>query len=234
VSPNSDVLIYVPGGSFVLGPSPLVIALITEIAKKAGLALFMPAYRLAPEHPCPAAIEDISSFLSAIGTTTNRIILCGEQIGPNLILAALQNVDASVLDRIAAMIFLSPWLDLSLSSWSSLTVQMGVMHVHSREQAELAVRLYLGMENPTFAPSDQQVSPLFGALSHLPPTLIHACESDISLDDAKVLHDKLLVYHSESELHIWPRVAHMWERYELPYCKDSIAICVDFMLAHLP
>ncbi|MBL4616207.1 MAG: alpha/beta hydrolase fold domain-containing protein [Robiginitomaculum sp.] len=234
---DAGLMVYVPGGSFAVGPSPRVIAVMRAIADKAGLALLMAQYRLAPEHVCPAAVEDVAELLRDLRRSkswSGEIVLAGEQIGPNLIMAGLQQNTNEMAGDIAAMVFFSPWLDLTLSAWSALTVNMGTLNVHSREQAELAVRFYLGMENPKILPDNPIASPLFGSLEPMAPLMIHVADGDLSLDDARTLMEKLTENDGASFLHIWPRVSRMWERYELEYCQQSIEISASFIKNNLP
>lgn len=230
------LLIYVHGGSFLFGPSPRVIALMTTIASQANMGLIMPRPRLAPEHKCPAGVDDIGYFFDQIeqsGFTADRIALAGEQTGPNLILAALQQNHRCLRFKPAAQVFFSPWLDMSLSSWNSLMNRLGIAHVHSREFTEMVVLFYLGFEKQKISASHPLASPIFGSMENLAPTMVHASESDISLDDARALIGKLTENDCAASLHLWPRIRHMWERYELNYCRDSIDLSVDFLKANL-
>jgi acetyl esterase/lipase len=109
--------------------------------------------------------------------------------------------------------------------------RLGIAHVHSREFTEMVVMYYLGMEHQKVSSSDPLASPIFGSVSDMPPTMIHSSESDISLDDARNLEEKLLAESVAASMHTWPRINHMWERYELEYCQNSIQISADFLLA---
>lgn len=228
---HRGLLVYVHGGSFLFGASPLVIKLVTALAQAANMALVMPGYRLAPEHPCPAAIEDVTAFLNTLepqGYALARTIVVAEQAGANLALAAVQAQRRAQASLPAAMIFFSPWLDLSLSSWNALLNRLGMAHAHSGELIGLVTRLYLGEGPGAVAADDALASPLLGDLCGLPPVLIHASESDISIDDSRRLSDQMEGGGQPAALHIWPRVEQMWARYELPYCTQSITKCCAF------
>jgi len=226
------LMVYVHGGSFAFRHSPLVLDIITTIAARADLALVMPQQRLAPEFAYPVPVHDIGACFDALeqtGFTQDKIVLAAEQTGANLILSALQMDQRLRRFKPAAMIFYSPWLDLSLSSWGSMLNRIGVANVHLRELGEIIVRLYLEMGESVISPKDPLVSPIFGALDNLPPTMIHACESDISVDDARKLYLALNPTTPSSHLHLWPRVAHMWERYIPEKCAQSIHLSATFI-----
>jgi len=229
---HRGLLVYVHGGSFLFGPSPLVMTLMKTLARASRMALVMPAYRLAPEHPCPAAINDIAAFFETLarsGVAAAKTVVTGEQTGANLTLAALQAGAGKTGFTPAALVFFSPWLDLTLSSWSSLINRFGISHAYSREFAELAVRLYLGTAPKSIAADDRRASPLLGPLDRIPASMMHASESDISLDDARNLHHRLKAGAVPSRLNIWPGVDHMWERYDLDYCKKSVRMSAAFI-----
>ncbi|VAV93726.1 putative esterase [hydrothermal vent metagenome] len=234
---HRGLMVYVHGGSFLVGASPLVIKLMKKIARKAGLALVMPQQRLAPEHPCPAAIDDIGGFLDALaeqGFAAKNIVLAGEQTGANLLLAALQQPNRLQQFCPAAQIYYSPWLDLTLSSVGSFMNRLGISQAQSREFAGMVPLFYLGMNEQSMSTSDPLASPINGPLAGLPPTLIHACESDIQVDDAKKLATEIKANSGKTTLHVWPRVRHMWQRYDMRYCQKSVEISAEFLLAHLP
>lgn len=232
---EQGILVYVHGGSFLYAAAPMVTDLAKRLANHANMALVMPHYPLAPEHPCPAAVTAIGKFLADLTLTSNApIALFAEQAGANLALAALQAANPGVRERISAMVLMSPWLDLSLSSWSFLMNQMGDAHVHSRTTIELAVRLYLGEGKDAVNAANALASPLRGDLAHMPPTLVHACGSDLTLDDSRRLVQRLNGHGIDAQLHEWPRVQRMWERYDPVFAKPGMAHSLRFLARHMP
>lgn len=231
---DQGVLVYVHGGSFLYGAAPMVMDLAKHMAQASGMALVMPHYPLAPEHPCPTAVHAVRDFLSDLSLAVPApIALFAEQAGANLALSALQSGPPELRRRVAAIVLMSPWLDLSLSSWSFLMNQMGDAHVHSRTTIELAVRLYLGDSPDAMDATSPIASPLRGDLSGMPPTLVHACTSDLTLDDSRLLVTQLLEQGIAAELQEWPRVQHMWERYDPQFAQPGLQQSIGFLSRHI-
>jgi acetyl esterase/lipase len=117
---------YVHGGSFIAERSPRVTALVARLSAAAGAQVFAPNYRLAPEHPCPAAVEDIVSafeWFSAVWPD-EPVVALAESAGAAILLAALQGLKARGAAMPEGVILLSPWVDLSLQSWSVVAASL--------------------------------------------------------------------------------------------------------------
>ena len=111
---------YVHGGSFIVERSPKLTAMVARFAARANARVFAPSYRLSPEHPCPAAVEDIVASYRWLRETwpDEPIVALGDSAGAAILLAALQTVRDAGEALPEGIVLLSPWVDLSLQSWS--------------------------------------------------------------------------------------------------------------------
>lgn len=176
------VLLYVHGGSFIVGPSPRVTALAAGIAHEAGARLYAPRLRLAPEHACPAAVDDVVTSCRWYRGRwpKHEMFAIAETSGAAILLAALQGLRDAGEELPLGVVLLSPWVDLSLQSWSVVHASLMGTCTYSMQHAALMAHLYLQGRPAT----DPIASPLFGDFTGLPPLLIHADESDMVFDDA--------------------------------------------------
>lgn len=207
---DESILIYVPGGSFVVGRTPQLTALIARIAKAARVRTCIVDYRLAPEHPCPAAVEDVErTVLDLIehGQSAERIAVVAESSGSAIALSAVQRLRAQGV-KLAGLCFLSPWTDLALTGLSIVTRPLTNQSAMSMEIPALCAHLYLqGM-----SPLEPVASPVYGDLSGLPPMLIHTSRTDAMHDDARALAQRAFDAGSDVTLRIWPRGQHAFEQ----------------------
>ena len=182
------VVIYFHGGAFVMGGPNSHRDMAAYLAKKAGVWLLMVDYRLAPEHPFPAALEDASAlFLGLLerGVAPEQIVMGGDSAGGNIALATVQHLHAMGSPMPKALFLFSPWLDLRNISPS-----------HQRNAATDALLNQTLLEESVarYAPNtprdNVRISPILGAVTGLPPCLIVASATEILQDDALTLRDK--------------------------------------------
>jgi epsilon-lactone hydrolase len=207
---DGATLIYVHGGSFIAERSPRLTALIARIAKTARVKTIMVDYRLAPEHPCPAAIDDVESAaldLIAQGQDAARIGIVAESAGASIALAAVHRLrDAG--HRLGAVCFLSPWTDLALTGRSAAARAVTGDSGTSIESMAICAHFYLQGRSPL----DPVASPVYGDLRGLPPLLIHTSRTDGLHDDACMLAERAHDAGSEVTLRIWSSGSHVFER----------------------
>jgi acetyl esterase/lipase len=225
------VLVYVHGGSFIAARSPRLTALIARIAKAACMNTVMVDYRLAPEHPCPAAVDDVIAAvrdLLASGRAAERIGIVAESAGAAIALsAALQLRDEGV--RLGAFCFLSPWTDLALTGRSAAARSVIGESPISMESMAICAHLYLqGM-----SAIDPAASPVYGNLRGLAPMLIQTSRTDSLHDDACHLAGRAYEAGVDATLRVWSRGSHVFERLFDKQSERAIADAGDFLRRHL-
>ena len=207
------VILYLHGGGYTSGDLEYCKGFGSVLAEKCGVRVFCAAYRLAPEAPFPAALEDAVAayrYLIFSGYDASRIILCGESAGGGLIYSLAMRLRELELPMCGGFIAISPWTDLTASG-ESYERNKGA------DPSMTVGRLRFYAENYTSEPQNPYVSPIFGDLSSLPPSLIFVGGDEIMLSDAASLHEKLLKEGSESELTV---ADGMWHAYILYDFKE--------------
>jgi monoterpene epsilon-lactone hydrolase len=227
----SGYVFYVHGGSFVLERSPRLTALVARFAAAARASVFAPNYRLAPEHPCPAAVEDIVAAYRWFKATypNEPVVALAESAGGSILVAALQQARDEGLAAPDGVVLLSPWMDLSLQSWSVIAASLAGNGPRSMDVLALMAQLYLNGRPAT----DPIASPLFGDFTDFPPTLIHASETDILYDDAVRLADAIRRANGDLILRLWSDETHVWERTGNEEARHSIELAADFIRRRL-
>lgn len=163
----------------------------------------MPDYRLAPEHPFPAASEDAAACHAALAADgTRRIVLTGDSAGGNLALVLLSRAAGSANPPAGAAV-LSPVTDLAMTgpSWET---RAAADPYFTRSQAEALVAAYLGQG----AASDPAASPLYGALAGLPPIRVHVGGDEVLLDDARAYVGRAVAAGVDATLDVWEGMPH--------------------------
>ena len=185
-----------------------------------GAEVLCPAYRLAPEHPFPAGLEDSFSAYQFLLEQEGPVVLCGESAGGGMIYALCFLAKEKGLPLPAGLIGISPWTDLTASG-SSYEENRERDPSMTRERLDLFASCYTECrDNPL-------VSPLFGDLTGFPPSLLFVGGDEIMLDDSRRLHEKLLSCGCASTLEIAPE---LWHAYVL-YCLKERRTDLDRIAA---
>jgi len=224
-------LMYVHGGGFV-GCSPRTHRAITSAFALQGFRVFAPDYRLAPEHPFPAPLDDVVAAWRALRTLHDadsprqRLVLAGESAGGNLALALLLVLrDAGQAMPDAAALF-SPATDLSGGSPSIVGNGERDAMFHGPSLGNLG-NAYLG---PGGDPANPLISPLHGDLHGLPPLLFHVAAEEAMRDDGLRFAEKARAAGVHVEASVWPVVPHAWQLFaKLPEARRSIARASEFL-----
>ena len=169
------------GGGYVFGSPTMYRALAGRIAKAAGATVHIPDYRLAPEHPHPAAIEDgLAAYRSMLARTpADRLVVAGDSAGGNLTVAVLQAARDEQLPMPAGAVLLSPWLDLRGAAADKLNAATEILILPATvDRASGWYRGDHGVDEPA-------ISPLLGSLEGLPPTLVQVSDSEILYSDSQ-------------------------------------------------
>lgn len=230
--PNRYVL-HLHGGAYLFGFPALFRDFTWRIADAASARVLCIDYRLAPEHPFPAAIEDATAayrWLIAECAEPRHVAFIGDSSGGGLALASMMRLRDEGSPLPAAAVVLSPWTDLALTG-QSLTEHGLSDPMVPIELMPTAVELYLAGADPR----SPYASPLYGDPAGLPPTLIHVGSDEALRDDAVRMAERLRVVGREVELEVWPRMFHVWHMFAriLPEARAAIARVGAFLQARL-
>lgn len=193
---RQGVILYLHGGGYACGGLDYALGFGSMLSQRTGTRVFCPAYRLAPENPFPAAVEDALEsyrYLLDKGYPGNHITLCGESAGGGLCYALCLELKRLGLPMPCGIIAISPWTDLTASG-SSYEENEALDPSMTRQQLAFYKECY------TKEPENPLVSPLFGDLSHMPPSLLFVGSEEIMLDDAVLMHQQLLAVGCDSQL----------------------------------
>ncbi|MGH6680930.1 MAG: alpha/beta hydrolase [Bradyrhizobium sp.] len=230
--PERNVL-YLHGGGYMSGSPAYYRHFTWRIADAVQGSIWAVEYRLAPEHPFPAALEDAASaycWLRRNMTDTREWFVMGDSAGGGLTLCLLMKLRDEGRPLPAAAVALSPWTDLALTG-QSLVSNAAADPMLNADDLPTFARLYLAGADPT----TPYASPLYGDAAGLPPVLIQVGEGEILRDDAVRMAESLREHNPRSRLEVWPRMPHVWQLFVpyLPEAKRAIAAIGDF-IANLP
>ncbi|GAA1853982.1 alpha/beta hydrolase [Myceligenerans crystallogenes] len=205
----AGTLLYLHGGGYAIGSAHTGAPLAAALADRAGLRALSLGYRLAPEHPFPAAVDDaLAAYRALIGDVDPaRVVLAGDSAGAGLALATTLAARAAGLPLPAAIVAFSGWFDLTLSG-ASLTAKESVDPLF--DAADIAG--YAGLYLPDAAdPADPLASPLLADLRGLPPLLLQAGSHEVLLDDTTGLAARAAAADVEVVLETYPGSAHVFQ-----------------------
>ncbi|MCW2930585.1 MAG: Esterase/lipase/thioesterase [Actinomycetia bacterium] len=205
----SLVVLYFHGGAYALGSAPDSVGLAADVSRRVGARAISVDYRLAPEHPFPAAIDDAVAAYRALleeGVPSERIAFVGESAGGGLVAATLVALKDTDLPQPSAAAVFSPWVDLTVSG-ASATGKAELDPALTPEALRIRARDYLG-DRDTATPL---ASPVFADFTGLPPLLIQVGSHEILLDDAVRLAARAAEHDVPVELQVWPQVPHVFQ-----------------------
>lgn len=249
---SSGVILYLHGGGYACGNLDYAGGFGSMLAVKCGIRVFIVEYRLAPEHPYPAALDDAMDaygYLLSGGYEPSRIALCGESAGGGLCYALCQKLRDKGRSLPAGIIAISPWTDLTLSSESyeinkkidpSMTVErlkyFSDCYVYGRDDS---VENLLPRSNPDAdadrrIKSEPRISPLFDSQEKMPESLIFVGGDEIMYDDSVFMHQRLLAADCKSELVVAPGLWHGYVLYDLPEREGDFSKISKFIRKIIP
>jgi len=222
-------ILYLHGGGYVIGSLNTHRALGGEISRASQAAVLMLDYRLAPEFPFPAAVEDgVTGYrwLLEQGFAPAQIAIAGDSAGGGLVVATLVAARDQGLAMPRSAVCISPWGDMTCSNESYRTRDDADPMVKHASIIQMAA-LYLNGADP----KSPLASPNFADLTGLPPLLIHVGSDETLLDDAIALDRKAKADGVQSTLEVWDKMIHVWHAFHpmLPEGKDGIERVGEFM-----
>jgi monoterpene epsilon-lactone hydrolase len=202
-------VIYLHGGAYVFGSPSHYRNFLWRIARATRAQVLFVNYRLAPEHPFPAALDDAVAayrWLLAEGADPSRIVIMGDSAGGGLAVSALFRLREQGIAMPAATVMMSPWTDLTVTGESN-RVNAESDPLLEPEQARYIARLYLAGADPR----SPDASPLYGDPTGLPRSLIQVGSDEIMLDDSLRMAQKMRAAGVDVELEVWPLMPHVWQ-----------------------
>jgi epsilon-lactone hydrolase len=227
------VVLYFHGGVYVMGDAALAADLASQVGRRTRAKVISVDYRLAPEHPYPAAVDDALAAYEALldnGNAPSDIVLAGESAGGALAIATLVNARDHGLPLPAAAFVMSPYADLTLAG-TTMETKREVDPLMSREALQPRVTDYTSGQDAALG----LISPVFADLSGLPPLLIQAGTHEVLLDDAVRLARQAATADVEVTLDITPGVPHVFQAY-YPILDEAAAAldrAGELLSAHL-
>jgi monoterpene epsilon-lactone hydrolase len=230
---DSGVLLYLHGGAFALGSIDASREWVARLARATNMRALIIGYRLAPEHPYPAALDDATAaylWLLQEGVEPSRVILAGDSAGGGLALSALVGLRDTGHPIPAGAVCISPWTDLALTG-GSIQDKAHVDPILSPGDLETYAGYYAG----TVKRTEPLLSPMYADLTGLPPLLIQVGRNEILLDDAVRCAGKARQAGVDVTLETWEGMFHVFHMLPfLPETKralESIAAFVSQRLA---
>jgi acetyl esterase/lipase len=226
-------ILYLHGGAYIAMSARTHRSVTSRLACWSDARLFALDYRLAPEHPFPAALDDALAAwraLVASGMAPSRIVVAGDSAGGGLALALLVALRDAGEEMPAAGVLLSPWTDLAVTGKSIVTNDAADPLFFGRWVAPIA-RHYLG-DTPA---TDPLVSPVYADLTGLPPLLIQVGDTEVLLDDSRRVAENATRAGVTAMLRIWPGVPHGWQIFApiLPEARAALREASVFIRVRL-
>jgi monoterpene epsilon-lactone hydrolase len=218
---SDRVVLYLHGGGYVMGSLDTHQELMSRISRATGARALGLDYRLAPEHPFPAALDDaVAGYraLLATGIDPKGVLVAGDSAGGGLTVATLVRLRTLGVKLPAGAVVFSPWTDLSASGASVRTRAEADPMIRPQMLTDCAAHYCAG--TPA---TDPLVSPLFADLTGLPPLLIQVGDDEILLDDATRLAQRAKTCGVAAELNVWSGAFHVFQAFtQLPEAAEAL------------
>jgi acetyl esterase/lipase len=202
-----EAIVHLHGGWFNLGSAKAYRHLAAHIAARAGARVFVPDYRLAPEHRFPAATDDaLACYRGLAGRGVRRIAITGDSAGGNLALVLASRVTGEAIStdaRLVGIALMSPVTDLTLSG-TTYETRADADPFFTRAQVAELVHAYLGSADP----KQSLASPLYGQLAGLPPVRIHVGDDEVLLDDSLRYTARAVTAGVDARVDVWMGMPH--------------------------
>ena len=226
--PGPGVILYLHGGAYALGSINTHREFVARLASAAGARCLALNYRLAPEHPYPAALEDgLAAFrwLQSQGYDPSHIIIAGDSSGGGLALAMLLALRDAGEPLPAAAVCISPWTDLAATG-ASIKSKANVDPVLDPGSLERYAKYYAGEQDLT----NPLISPHYADLGGLPPILIQVGSDEILLDDARRIAASAQEAGVAVTLEVWDEMFHVFQLVSiLPEAKEAVQHIAEFV-----
>ncbi|MDP7586990.1 MAG: alpha/beta hydrolase [SAR202 cluster bacterium] len=231
-SQENRVILYLHGGGYLFGSARTHRVMLAHMARAAKARVLALDYRLAPEIPFPAPVEDSVSayrWLQAQGISPHKIAIGGDSAGGGLVVAALVALRSVGEPMPAAGVCISAWTDME-STGTSMATNAEADPSVSKERLLKIAKVYLGGKDPR-APL---ASPIHADLTGLPPLLLQVGSIEVLLDDSTMLKSRAKEAGVSVEMEVWEDMPHVWHHYApiLPEARKAIGKIGEFVLEH--
>jgi monoterpene epsilon-lactone hydrolase len=229
---RDGAILYLHGGAFCVNLPAIYRGFCTDLARRTQLPVLLPDYRLAPEHPAPAALDDCELAYRRLlrDVPAERIVLAGDSAGGNLALALLQRCRRMGLPMPAGAVLLSPLTDFSGEGWS--------MHFNEKRDVMFtlqALDAVVGHYLPRVLADDPGVSPLHGDWRGLPPLRFHVSSSEMLLDHSLRAVERARLQGVDAQAKVWADLPHVFQLFgglrEAAQCRAEMASFISARLA---
>jgi acetyl esterase/lipase len=226
---RGKVILYLHGGAYIMGNFATHRQVVSYIARACRVRALLAEYRLAPEHPFPAAVEDALSVYRALredGYAPGDIVIAGDSAGGGLTMALLLSLRDAGEPMPSAAVLFSPWLDLT-GSGESMRTRADRDPWFKPSELSLMARYYCDeseFEHPL-------VSPVFADVAGLPPIYIQVGDDEILLSDSTRIAEKIEEAGGEVMLEIWPEMWHVFQVFvhQMPESREAIRKVAPFV-----
>jgi acetyl esterase/lipase len=232
-SDPSKVLLFFHGGGYCSGSIRSHRRMVSELGRAAKIRTLAVGYRLAPENPFPAALDDAMAafeYLLAEGISPGRIVVGGDSAGGGISLATMLRLRDAGRPLPGCAWLVSPWVDLEMTG-ATLDTKAAIDPLIHREYLQELAAAYLGGNDP----KDPLVSPLHADLAGLPPILVQVGSAETLLDDAVRIAARLGAADVPVTLEVWPHMIHAWHLWSarLTAGRQATASAAAFIDRHL-
>lgn len=224
---NSNIIFYCHGGGYMTGSCMYARELTTKLAKINSCKIFSFDYRLAPEYPYPAALEDALSawkYILSNGYLPENLIFAGDSAGGNLCLSLTLLLKQLDMQMPKCLILFSPWTDMTASGKSYHSKEL-LDPVLDNNYIQKALKCYL-QDTP---PTSPFVSPIFADFAGFPPVYIQVGDNEILLDDSQMLYNRLLKYNVYARLDVFPGLWHVFQMSPIKASRTAIEKVSTFL-----
>lgn len=228
----SRTVLYFHGGAFITSMPNAHANMLGHWCDRLNARVLMVDYRLAPEHPWPAAVDDCQrawEWMLAQGVDPKQVIFGGDSAGGNLALATLQRIKAMKLPVPACAVMLSPFVDFTLSGNSVVA--------NANKDPMFSLRTVVALRSCYIAPDNYlhpTASPLFGDFNAMPPLLFQVGSTEVFLDDSVRSAQKAAAAGVEVKLEIWEQMPHVFQVLPfLPQSSDAMDHIAEFVSKHV-
>ncbi len=218
---SAPVVLFLHGGGYVFGSTRTHAALVARVGAASKARVLAPNYRLAPEHPYPAAVDDAVAaydWLLAQGVTPERVVVAGDSAGGGLTVSLLLRLRDAKKRLPAGAVLVCPWVDHTAKSGS--IVENEAFDYATRATGDSWRDAYLAGTDH----ADPIVSPVYAELSGLPPLLVHVGSAELLRDQAVALAKRAKEHGVDARLHVEPDMIHDWHSFAdfFPHCARPI------------